>query len=551
MRWMHAMTESDSNPPMPPAPPRPELRRRARWLPSLVWLIPIVAAIIGLSLLIHTLSERGPEITVTFRTADGLAPGKTPVRYKAVDIGVVKSLRLARDRSHVIATVALSNDANSFLAKDTRFWVVRPRFAVSGISGLETLLSGAYIGVDAGKSDVRSDSFAGLEVPPAVSTDASGKQFVLRAADLGSLDIGSPVYYRRVRVGQVVAYQLEPNGQDLSLRVFVDKPYDQLVTANTRFWHASGIDIKLDAGGLKVNTQALATMLLGGVAFQDPDNAKAAAAAGEDTRFILASDQAEAMKPLDELKPALAVLNFDQSVRGLSPGAALDFRGIVVGQVRSIGIEYQRDKKTFRFPVIVELYPSRMGFSPRDLDDKQKTNDIAETMNRRGLRAQLRNGNLLTGQLYVAFDFFPKAAPAKVSVDGPMPELATTPGTLDELQAKLGSIVNKIDNVPFEQIGRDLRTSMAALDKMLDNADKLMAQVDGNLVPQFAAALQDARQTLQAANQTLAPNAPLQQDTRRMMQELTRSAASLRSLTDYLERHPEALLRGKADTEKP
>jgi paraquat-inducible protein B len=551
MRWMHAMTESDSNPPMPPAPPRPELRRRARWLPSLVWLIPIVAAIIGLSLLIHTLSERGPEITVTFRTADGLAPGKTPVRYKAVDIGVVKSLRLARDRSHVIATIALSNDANSFLAKDTRFWVVRPRFAVSGISGLETLLSGAYIGVDAGKSDVRSDSFAGLEVPPAVSTDASGKQFVLRAADLGSLDIGSPVYYRRVRVGQVVAYQLEPNGQDLSLRVFVDKPYDQLVTANTRFWHASGIDIKLDAGGLKVNTQALATMLLGGVAFQDPDNAKAAAAAGEDTRFILASDQAEAMKPLDELKPALAVLNFDQSVRGLSPGAALDFRGIVVGQVRSIGIEYQRDKKTFRFPVIVELYPSRMGFSPRDLDDKQKTNDIAETMNRRGLRAQLRNGNLLTGQLYVAFDFFPKAAPAKVSVDGPMPELATTPGTLDELQAKLGSIVNKIDNVPFEQIGRDLRTSMAALDKMLDNADKLMAQVDGNLVPQFAAALQDARQTLQAANQTLAPNAPLQQDTRRMMQELTRSAASLRSLTDYLERHPEALLRGKADTEKP
>ncbi|MEM4990119.1 MlaD family protein [Collimonas sp. H4R21] len=545
------MTESDSNPPMPPAPPRPELRRRARWLPSLVWLIPIVAAIIGLSLLIHTLSERGPEITVTFRTADGLAPGKTPVRYKAVDIGVVKSLRLARDRSHVIATIALSNDANSFLAKDTRFWVVRPRFAVSGISGLETLLSGAYIGVDAGKSDVRSDSFAGLEVPPAVSTDASGKQFVLRAADLGSLDIGSPVYYRRVRVGQVVAYQLEPNGQDLSLRVFVDKPYDQLVTANTRFWHASGIDIKLDAGGLKVNTQALATMLLGGVAFQDPDNAKAAAAAGEDTRFILASDQAEAMKPLDELKPALAVLNFDQSVRGLSPGAALDFRGIVVGQVRSIGIEYQRDKKTFRFPVIVELYPSRMGFSPRDLDDKQKTNDIAETMNRRGLRAQLRNGNLLTGQLYVAFDFFPKAAPAKVSVDGPMPELATTPGTLDELQAKLGSIVNKIDNVPFEQIGRDLRTSMAALDKMLDNADKLMAQVDGNLVPQFAAALQDARQTLQAANQTLAPNAPLQQDTRRMMQELTRSAASLRSLTDYLERHPEALLRGKADTEKP
>ncbi|MDB5768252.1 MAG: Paraquat-inducible protein [Collimonas fungivorans] len=549
---MQTMTEPDtSNLPAPPAPLRPALRRRTRWLPSLVWLIPIVAAIAGLSLLIHTLSERGPEITMTFRTADGLVPNRTPVRYKAVDIGVVKSLRLAPDRSHVIATIALGNDAKSFLAKDTRFWVVRPRFAISGISGLETLLSGAYIGVDAGKSAARSYTFAGLEVPPAVSTDASGRQFVLRAADLGSLDIGSPVYYRRVRVGQVVAYQLEPNGRDLSLRVFIDQPYDKLVTANTRFWHASGIDIKLDAGGLKVNTQALSTMLLGGVAFQDPDNSRAVAAAGENTRFMLASDQAEAMKPPEELKPALAVLNFDQSVRGLSPGSPLDFRGIVVGQVRSIGIEYQRDRKTFRFPVVVELYPSRMGFSPRDLEDKQKAYEIADTMNKRGLRAQLRNGNLLTGQLYVAFDFFPKAAPVRISVDGPVPELATTPGTLDELQAKLGSIVNKIDNVPFEQIGRDLRTSMAALDKMLNNADKLMAQVNVDVVPQFAAALRDAHQTLQTANETLAPNAPLQQDTRRMMQELTRSAASLRNLTDYLERHPEALLRGKAATEQP
>ncbi|WP_092435796.1 intermembrane transport protein PqiB [Collimonas sp. OK607] len=546
------MTERDSsNLPALPLPMPPQRHKPARWLPSLVWLIPIVAAIVGLSLLIHTLSERGPEITVTFRTADGLAPGKTPVRYKAVDIGVVKSLRLAPDRSHVIATIALTNDAGSFLAKDTRFWVVRPRFAFSGISGLETLLSGTYIGVDAGTSETRIRTFTGLEVPPAVATDTSGKQFVLRAADLGSLDIGSPVYYRRVRVGQVVAYQLAPNGKDLSLRVFIEQPYDKLVTANTRFWHASGFDIKLDAGGLKVNTQALATMLLGGVAFQDPDDSKAATAAGENTQFMLAGDQTEAMKAPEELKPALAVLNFDQSVRGLAPGAPLDFRGIVVGQVRSIGIEYQRDKKTFRFPVIVELYPSRMGFSPRDLEDKQQAYDIAETMNKRGMRAQLRNGNPLTGQLYVAFDFFPKAPPVKISVDGPMPELATTPGAFDELQAKLGSIVNKIDKVPFEQIGQDLHTSMAALDKTLNNADKLVRQVDGNVVPQITAALQDAHQTLQMANDTLAPNAPLQQDARRMMQELTRSAASLRALTDYLERHPEALLRGKVDTEKP
>ncbi|MDW3685374.1 MlaD family protein [Cupriavidus sp. CV2] len=544
---MPDLEPSPPSPSSPSQPPAPERRRRARWLPSLVWLIPIVAAVVGLSLLIHTLTERGPQITVTFRTAEGLVPGKTPVRYKDVDIGLVKSVRLAGDRSHVIARIDLTQDAASFSAKDTRFWVVRPRFATSGISGLETLLSGAYIGVDAGKSEERVRDFTGLEVPPAVTTDASGKQFVLRATDLGSLDIGSPVYYRRVQVGQVVAYQLEPNGRDLSLRVFINKPYDKLVTADSRFWHASGVDIKLDAGGFKLNTQSLVTVLLGGVAFQAPDDSKATDAANENTQFLLASDQTEAMKEPEELAPSLAVLNFDQSVRGLSPGAPVDFRGVIVGQVRSIGIEYQSEKKAFRLPVVVELYPSRMGFRARDMEDINRARNIVQTLIKRGMRAQLRTGNLLTGQLYVALDFFPKAPPASVNPDGPMPELPTTPGAFDELQAKLGDIVNKIDKVPFDQIGQDLRTSMATLNTMMTSADKLVAQLNGDVAPQVLAALQDARKTLHSANGTLASDAPLQQDTRRMMQELTRTAVSLRTLTEYLERHPEALVRGKPE----
>ncbi|WP_404992678.1 intermembrane transport protein PqiB [Cupriavidus pauculus] len=538
--------------PSPPSGvPQPTRKRRARWLPSLVWLIPIVAAVVGISLLINTLASRGPEITVTFSTAEGLTPGKTAVRYKDVDIGLVKSVRLASDRSHVAAIIELTKDAESFAVKDTRFWVVRPRFAISGVSGLETLLSGAYIGVDAGKSAESRRSFTGLEVPPVVTTDASGRQFVLRAQDLGSLDIGSPVYYRRVQVGQVVAYQLEPNGRDITLRVFVNKPYDKLVTADTRFWHASGVDLKLDASGLKLSTQSLVTVLLGGVAFQAPDNSDAQEAAAENTQFLLAADQGDAMKERDEIAPALAVLNFDQSVRGLTPGAPVDFRGVIVGQVRSIGIEYQRDKKAFRMPVVVELYPSRMGFRERDVVDQARKHVIVQALVKRGMRAQLRTGNLLTGQLYVALDFFPKAPPAKdIDINAPMPEFPTTPGTFDELQAKLGDIVNKIDKVPFDQIGQEARTAMVSMNKMMDTADKLVAQLNGDVAPQVLAALQDARRTLTAANGTLASDAPLQQDTRRMLQELTRTAVSLRALTDYLERHPEALLRGKTEKDK-
>ncbi len=527
--------------------PQPRRRRRPLWLPSLVWLIPIVAAIIGLSLLIRSLTDRGPEITVTFRTAEGLTPGKTPVRYKDVDIGVVKAVHLAADRSHVVASIELTKEASGFSVKDSRFWVVRPRFAMSGISGLETLLSGAYIGVDAGKSAEQTRNFAGLEVPPTVTADASGKQFILHATDLGSLDIGSPVYYRRLQVGQVVAYQLEPNGRDISLHVFINKPYDKLVTADTRFWHASGVDLKLDAGGLKLNAQSLVTLLLGGVAFQAPDDSSAPSQANENTEFLLAGDQLDAMKPSDELASSLAVLNFDQSVRGLSPGAPVDFRGIVVGRVRSIGIEYLSDKKAFRLPVVVELYPSRIGFSQRDLANKLHARAIAQSLLARGMRAQLRTGNLLTGQLYVALDFFPKAAPAKVNLDGPIPELATTPGALDEFQSKLGDIVSRVDKVPFDQIGQDVRTVLASLNVMLGGADKLLGQLNGDVVPEALVALQDARKTLNSANGALAADAPLHQDARRMFQELTRTAASLRTLTDYLERHPEALIRGKTE----
>ncbi|RZT42954.1 PqiB family protein [Cupriavidus agavae] len=544
------MPDPDNLPPNPGVP-QPARRRRARWLPSLVWLIPIVAAVVGVSLLVNTLASRGPDITVTFRTAEGLTPGKTAVRYKDVDIGLVKSVRLALDRSHVVANIELTKDAESFAVKDTRFWVVRPRFAISGVSGLETLLSGAYIGVDAGKSVESTRSFTGLEVPPVVTTDASGRQFVLRAQELGSLDIGSPVYYRRVQVGQVVAYQLEPNGRDITLRVFVNKPYDKLVTADTRFWHASGVDLKLDAGGLKLSTQSLVTVLLGGVAFQAPENTTATDAAAENTQFLLAGDQGEAMKEPEELAPTLAVLNFDQSVRGLAPGAPVDFRGVIVGQVRSIGIEYQRERKAFRMPVVVELYPSRMGFRERDVADQARQRTIVQGLIQRGMRAQLRTGNLLTGQLYVALDFFPKAPPPRdLNLDAPLPEFPTTPGTFDELQAKLGDIVNKIDKVPFDQIGQEARTAMVSMNRMLDSADKLVAQLNGDVAPQVLAALQDARRTLTAANGTLASDAPLQQDTRRMLQELTRTATSLRALTDYLERHPEALLRGKTEDRK-
>jgi len=540
--------------PAPSAPPlpRPQVKRRREWLPSLIWLIPIVAALVGVMLVARILMERGPEIVLTFKTAEGLEAGKTAVKYKDVQIGLVQSLRLARDRSHVRVLVQLNKEAEGFTSEDSRFWVVRPRLDTSGISGLNTLLSGAYIGADAGVSKETSGEFKGLEAPPIVMRDDSGQQFLLRAADIGSLDVGSPVYFRRIKVGQVAAYELDGDGRGVTLRVFVNAPYDKFVGVNTRFWQASGIDAQLSASGFTLRTQSLATILLGGIAFQAPDDAMGPLAK-ENTAFMLAADETTAMKEPDGPSQTL-LMYFNQSLRGLVPGAPVDFRGVVIGEVKSIGVEFDRAEREFRMPVLVQIYPDRLRRRSTDRASENEPRfsqqERLRFLTEKGLRAQLRNGNLITGSVYVALDFFPKAPPAKIDLSKSPIELPTMANSLDEIQSQVQEIASKLNKVPYEQIAQDLRTTLATLNKTLTATEQTVSRINNDVTPELAAAMKDVRKTVNSAERTLADDSPLQQDTRQMLQELTRAAGSVRVLTDYLERHPESLLRGKPDDKK-
>ncbi|MBV8625908.1 MAG: MCE family protein [Herbaspirillum sp.] len=541
------MTAPDT-PEQAATPPHPRRVRQRNWLPSLVWLIPIIAAAVGLTLVAKILIDRGPMVTVSFRSAEGLEAGKTKVKYKDVDIGQVQTLKLAPDRSHVLVGIQLNKEATGFDTEDTRYWVVRPRIAASGISGLGTLLSGAYIGADAGASKETRKNFVGLEQPPIVTRDASGRQFVLHTEDLGSLDIGSPIFYRRIKVGQVMAYDLDADGHGVTLRVFINSPYDKFVTMSSRFWHASGFDMELNASGFKLHTQALSTVVLGGIAFRDRDALVDGAPAKEGAEFQLVDDESTAMKEPDGA-PQTALLYFDQSLRGLQPGATVDFRGVVLGEVKSIGVEYDNARGEFRMPVVVQIYPDRLGHRFRDETGEQRRSNahLLRTLVKRGLRAQLRNGNLLTGQLYVAIDFFPKAKPAQIDPDKVPLELPTIPGSLDELQEQISEIAGKLSKVPFDEIGRDLQGSIKTLNKTLTTAEQTAARINNDIAPEMTAAMKDARKTLNAAERTLSDDAPLQQDIRQTMQELSRAAASIRILTDYLQQHPESLIRGKQE----
>ncbi len=520
------------------AEPRTVQPKRLRF--SLVWIIPLIALAIGLSLVVKVITDTGPTINVSFRTADGLQAGKTTVRYKEVDIGLVKNIGLSDDHSHVIVTIELSKAAANFAVDDARFWVVRPRIGTGGVSGISTLLSGAYIGVDGGKSKTKREDFTGLESPPAIAADVPGKTYTLQSSDLGSLDIGSPIYYRRINVGQVSGYKLADDGKSVQLQIFIQAPYDRYVTTDTRFWHASGLDVSLNASGFKVNTQSLASIVSGGIAFGFPENSDAEVAASN-ASFTLAQTQEDALKESDG-KPIRFMMYFDQSLRGLSRGSVIDFRGIELGYVQSINVEFDSAYRQLRMPVVAVVYPSRLSHG-REFDPNQKI--LAEFI-QRGLRAQMRTGNILTGQNYIALDFFPKAKPAELKFDKGMVEIPTTPTELSNLQAQVTQIADKLTKFPLDEIGQDLRKTMANMNTTIDSTNKLVQQMDGKVAPAMQATLDDARKTMQSTQTILASDAPLQQDVRRAMQQMTRAAASLQLMSDYIEQHPESLIRGKA-----
>jgi paraquat-inducible protein B len=525
--------------------PEPVVRTR-RFSISLIWLVPALAALVGLSLVVHAWLQAGPDITITFQTAEGLEAGKTPVKYKNVVIGKVDSLDLSEDRQRVRVKVALNKSASSFATKGTRYWVVRPRIGLGGVSGVDTLLSGAFIGADVGDSREEKYDFKGLETPPAVLHGAPGKSFVLHTDDLGSLDTGSPVYYRRIQVGRVVSYTLDKDGKGVSLRIFVDGPNDRFVTRSTRFWNASGVDVSLGANGLKLNTQSLATVIAGGVAFQEPRGPHDATPAPEDADFTLFNDQATAMAPPDG-PPRYIRMRFNQSLRGLAMDAPVEFLGINIGHVVSINMDYEARDQRFPLTVGAVIYPQRLGQAYDKLAAQAGLQDGRVDLGRmfaplveRGLRAQARTGNLLTGQLYIALDFVPKAPKAAFDMKATPIELPTAPGSFDKLQEQLADIVGKLQKVPFDSIGVNLDATLAELDRTLKH-------VNGDVLPELKGTLKGAQRTLGNADSALSADAPLQQNLGSTLEELQRMARSLRALTDYLGAHPEALIRGRRD----
>ena len=579
---------------------RPEAIATPKSRFSVVWIIPLLALMLGGWLTFKYLQEKGTTVQIEFVSADGLQAGKTKIKYKDVEIGIVDDIAFSPSLSNVIVTATINPNMRKHLNAKTRFWVVRARVAAGEVSGLGTLLSGAYIGMEPGESKAEiQKSFVGLNKPPLLLTDDHGSLYTLTSETLHSFEAGAPIYYRRLKVGEVIGYKLNELGRKFTVKIFVRAPYDELVFENTLFWNASGIDVKLGADGFEMRTESMIALLLGGLAFDNLEPKKGSQAQAG-TQFKLHNNRREARKDEYVKSEQLYRLYFDGSARGLSVGAPVTLRGITFGRVTDVKLQYDMRDKSFKIPVTIEFEPDRLDIIGKNSPDEAPP--TASDLVSYGLRAQLSSGNLLTGQMLIDFDVYPDAEPARATKEGEYIVLPTIATSIDSIKNSLSDLMEKISKMPLDEIGINLNSILKGADALvhssgvkdimanvnqasaqlnssaeglnslvnsadvntiLSNISEASVQINSSaegidslvhsndvkvILSNINQASERLKQTLTQAHEVtagLTEDSEAYQEVLRTLRELSGAARSLRHTAELLERHPEAILKGK------
>ena len=539
--------------------------RRSRMV-AIIWLVPIVAFLVVLWVGFQTFANHGPVVTITFTSADGLEAGHTKIRHKDVDIGTVKRVVLTKDMSHVEVTVELERQVEDHVTSNTRFWIVRPRVSAAGISGLNTLVSGAFIEMDPGVPGAPADHFAGLEEPPVVDDeDVPGTRFTLHADDLGSLGQSSPIYFRGIDVGEVLGYALGKDAKQTDIFIYIHAPYDKLVRPKSHFWNVSGVSISAGSGGIRASTRSLEALLAGGLGFDTSDAAMWDPASPKDAEFHLYNNEDEADR--QPTGPTVTyVANFPGGVHGLVEGSAVEVQGMRVGQVTDVHLEYDAKTDTLRAPVTFQIDPTQLPVGKdQPKPSIEAVNKAMDHLVQKGLRARMGSANLLTGARLIELDIVPDAPAATVDYSGALPQVPTVAsGDLDALSASANQFMDKLAKLPIAEIGQGLHNILAhvdqatagpelsravkSLDRSLTNLDQLTQKTNqqiGPILDSLHRTADSADQTLEAAQHLLGSGGDRSRDLPALIHELTDSMRSIRALADYLDQHPEALLRGR------
>jgi paraquat-inducible protein B len=548
---------------------RAEQRRRI----SLIWAIPLITAFVAAWLAWDTLTKRGPEIAIRFDSAAGLQAGQSHIRMRDVDLGVVAKVALTPDNDHVVVTARMTREAWPLLTDKAQFWVVKPRFFAGSLTGLETLFSGAYIQLEpAGEGGQPVTDFIGLEVPPVLHSSVPGLTFRLTAPRIGSLNPGSPIFFRDLEVGEVLGWDVGQMAKDVTIHAFVRAPYDRYVHDRSVFWNASGASVELGGNGLQLHLESLRALVLGGIAFETADKALASPVADENHPFVLYADRdaADAASYEHNLQ---FISYFKGNVAGLSKGAAVTLHGMRIGTVTNVTLNYDPVADAVKVAVRYEVEPDRIVplQPPGDANIDQALLDLVH----RGLRIKLESGNLITGSKQLALDIVPGAPAVAYDKQGDAYVLTPLDGDQGDIAASAAALLAKLQTIPFEQIGDNLNKTLegangtindpnlhqaiAALNQTLTETQTLMVSVNKNAEPLLRRLPQIANElegTVEHANRLVGslddshgPGSQFGRDLNRMLGQLSDAARSVRILADMLSRHPEALIRGRDDQE--
>lgn len=537
---------------------QPDFRAAQRW--NAVWVVPIVAVLVGMWMIWQHVRSHGPVINVTFETADGIVAGKTEVRCRSVRVGVVKSVELAEDLDSVMVRLQMDPETRNLLKQGSRFWVVRPRVTATDISGLNTFLTGAYIELDPGDGGDVAIDFVGLETPPATIGSTPGLRLMLTADQATSLVAGSPIYYRGFEIGRIEGKSLDSRGRRVIYNAFIRDEYSRLIRENTRFWNTSGIDVTAGVDGFKVRTPSFQAMFTGGVSCAVPGGVEPGEHAENDSRFRLFADEIEAMNtPFD---PNLRMLLlFRHSVRGLKTGAPVEFRGMMIGRVADISFQYLRGAGDMRVPVLVEIDTRLLLVDRAGRDDESDEAYLHQAV-ADGLRASLKTASLITGALYVDLDYYDEVSAQAITSMGEYQVLPTVSSGLAQIESRLTSILEKIDELPVEElIGKFTNTAdetaltvveaRQTLAEIRQASSALRTTLEKPAFLELPDEFQKTMEKLQTSISSIGPEGALQGDLLRTLDEMRAALRSMQALANSLDERPNSLLFGRDSTGNP
>jgi len=532
---------------------------------STVWIVPLTALILGLAMIINSWSSKGPTITIRFKSATGIEADKSVIKYKDIVVGKVTDVKFDRDLKSVLITAELSKEMAPYLSENTKFWIVHARLSASSIEGLDTLISGAYIGMEPKRGTKEPKIFEGLQEPPVITEESIGKQFVLEAEDRGSLQAGSPIYYKKINVGSVVSYHLSKDNSKVLIDIFIKEPYDRLVKETTKFWNASGIDATISANGVRIRTESLSAILSGGIAFENFDRYKnlKSKEAKEYAHFKLYKDYREAQE-IHYDNVVYFWVYFKHSIRGLKQGSSVEFRGIKIGEVVDYRLIGDINNTEFEVPILIKIEPGR--FNIRDENGSESQGkainlNILKKLISKGFRAQLQSGNLLTGEMFINLDFFKNVPPAELKKVNGYFVIPTVPATIEKLKNDIQTLLDRLAKIPLEEIGKNLNDSMKILknqtlpeiNRATKNASNILESGNETFVNLNKKTLPELEKTLNSIESMISSikNNYTDRDSQlnikliRLLDEITNTSRAIKSLVNYLERHPESIIRGR------